>query len=488
MGCSGSALSNPFPENICGDSDTIGDEIPVSNACFFTTDIGHYCGDAGGFTQTCFGAINGSTEWIDVGAGEGCGVCSSCNGLDQGDGNGLCGFGSGSCSWAGVRQQCRRVAFNGNPLKCCRRSRFIQGNDLFCFDDNFKHSTCQPQHRGFLQPACTSIMATYCSDDTEEPFAGKWIGTPGTRDCRRFVQENAGKLDFYGPVIEAMITRYLITENNPITSPETHGASHDPFINTIIEVCRENPGACDTVLETKCAGITRGQLSANVNLANLCGCFMPDIEYASLSEFGIEKECDPVCVLGSSVHLHDTTTNDPARFLKCNQSICVIDDVTINILAKSVVGDITFAQACGSCAGEGGDGSCRCYINDTSIAAVNSLIGDVSFEQQCGGGALCHKSAPVVGAPPIQVDCDTGETQDSTGETSSSASQNTTRNLWIIVGILGAILLILLLFNASRREPQQPILVAGRPEKPTRPLLGSVRPAGNTRPLLTRPT
>jgi hypothetical protein len=192
-------------------------------------------------------------------------------------------------------------------------------------------------------------MAAYCSDDSEAPYASKWVGTAGTKDCLRFLQENAGNLPFYGPVIEAMITRYLITENKKITSYETDGNAHDDFVEKIVAICRENPGACDDILKQKCNGVSREELSFNANLANLCGCFMPAIEYASFSSFDIKKECDPVCALGGSVHLWDTTTSNPAAFIKCNQSICVIDDVTINLLAGTAAGDINFAQACGSC-------------------------------------------------------------------------------------------------------------------------------------------
>lgn len=480
MGCSGSATTNGTPENFCGDGDFIGMTADVPRACFFTTDIGTYCN--GGLQQP-FGQVNGSNEWTLNGGGASCGVCSDCRGAEQGPGDGLCGYGSGSCSWGGRRQKCRRDAFNGNPLACCRRSKAIHGNTLFCFDSGSKARTCQPQHRGFAQPACTGIMATYCTDDTETPYKAKWIGTASTKDCLRYIQENAGNLPFYGPVIEAMVQRYLITENNKITSVQTDGSNYDPFITTIVQVCRENPGACDDVLKTKCAGVTREELSNNVNLASLCGCHMPDIQYESFSQFGIERECDPVCALGTAVKLHDTTTSNPARFIKCNQSICVIDDVTLNILAGSTVGDISFSQACSSCSDGGGNGSCRCYITDTTITAIDSLIGNVSFQQQCGNAPLCYRKAPVLGAPPIQIDCASGS--DVSGETTTSSNRtNPIRTLWIVLGILIALIVIAVLF-ASTRPPEvsPPIFIPGEPAVQARPLLGSSRAASRNRPM-----
>jgi hypothetical protein len=473
MGCSGSATSNAWPENFCGDGDVINMEADVPQACFFTTSIGSYCSGVG---QSPFGYINGSTEWTLNGGGNPCGVCSSCNGLEQGPGNGLCGYGSGSCSWAGARQRCKRIAFNGDPLACCRRSKHIQGGALFCFDSNDKARTCEPQYRGFAQPSCTGVMATYCSDDTETSYKAKWVGTASTKDCLRYVQENAGNLPFYGPVITAMVSRYLLTDNNKITSVQTDGSQYDPFITTIVNVCRENAGACDAVLKQKCAGVTRTELSNNVNLASLCGCFMPDIQYESLSQFGIERDCDPVCVLGTAVHLHDTATSNPAEFLKCGQSICVIDDVTLNILAGSVVGDISFSQACSSCSDGGGSGSCRCYITDTTITAIDSLLGNVSFQQQCGNTPLCYRKAPVLGAPPIQVDCDTGD--DIVGGSKTTSSKiNPTRTLQIVLGVLIFLILIGVMAALSSRDTEisPPILIPGAPPIQSRPMIAASR-------------
>lgn len=479
-GCPSTAKGNPEPENFCGPSDALNMEVDVQNAMFFTTAVGEYCD---GRIQKAFGEVNGSTEWIKIGPGASGGVCSNCNGLESGSGNGLCS--SNGCSWSGVRQRCRRIAFHGDPVKCCRRSKAINGESLFCFDNDNKQNTCDPQYRGFLQPACIGVMAGFCSGDSETSYKNKWSGTSLTSDCLRFVQENTGNLNSYKPVISAMVTRYLITDNNPITSPETSGNAYDPFIQDLIDVCKANPGACDDVLKQKCANVKRADLSGNVNLANVCGCFMPDIEYASNSEFGIPRECDPVCALGSSIHLLDTTTSNPAKSKECKQSVCVIDDVTINVLANSVTGDVSFAQACSSCDG----GSCRCFIQDTTITAVNSLIGDVSFSQQCGGAPSCYKSAPVAGAPPIQVDCDTGVVIDNGGGSGGgSSSSGPVVALWVMVGILILIVLfvIILSFRSRRSTSTEAYYVPGSADTPSRPMIGTFGSASRSRVPISR--
>lgn len=452
MGCSSSATANPEPPNFCGDDDELGMLVDVPGSCFFTTDPGKFCSSSS-HDQWCFGQVNGSTEWTGVGNGAGCGVCSSCRGLGQGPGDGLCGYGSGSCSWAGARYRCRRDAFNGNPLACCRRSKSIHGLDLHCFDDASRARTCDPQYRGFGKPSCVPIMATYCSNDTEENMKSKWTGTAQNKDCLRYVSENAGNLDFYGDVIGAMVNRYLITENRPITSPQSDGGNHDPFIDTILQICRENAGACDDVLTQKCAGVTREELGQNVNLAGLCGCFLDDSEYTKFSSFGVERVCDPLCVIGSSVKPLDTTTFNPAKFQTCKDTICIIDDVTVQVLAGSVTGDISFSQVCGSCAGEGSStGSCRCYITDTSLQAVNSLVKDVTFNQQCGGAPQCWESSGVPGTPLTQVDCGTGEPNDGGGGSGGGGNQQVGTLLWVVLAFLAILLLFLIFFALLQRN------------------------------------
>ncbi|MFS8159056.1 MAG: hypothetical protein ACMG6E_02370, partial [Candidatus Roizmanbacteria bacterium] len=372
MGCNQSVDPNPTPENMCGDDDVIGQQVDVPNSCFFSGTIGVFCPQSfaqlGQSNQYCFGAYQQDqallpNEWTKAGPGDPCGVCSSCNGITCGNGGGTCLGSCGSaCSFDGFRQRCQRALFLGDNLKCCRRSKQINSDD-FCFDADDKLRTCPPAYRGFQQQSCVAEMAAFCSNDAEEPMAAignnKWTGSPINKDCVRYVSENAGNKDHYGPVIEAMVRRYLITQNKPITSIESDGnAGHDPFIDTIVNVCRNNAGACDPTLKEKCQGVTREQLSSNVNLANLCGCFLEDIEYAKFSGFGVKAAiCDPVCTIGTSVKKWDQATTNPAKFDECKQSLCIIDDVTINVLANSNVGDITFSQACGNCA-KAGDASC----------------------------------------------------------------------------------------------------------------------------------
>ena len=180
---------------------------------------------------------------------------------------------------------------------------------------------------------------------------------------------------------------------------------------------------------------------------------MSDEQYDSYGgAFGIQKICDPACVLQSAVK-----PKDPANqfgTLRCDQTICVIDDVSISILGQSTVGDINFAQACASCTGGAG---CSCNISDISITAVESTINDINFGQNCGNVNCWQSDANGI---PQQVDCSVlGGSSEETGGTTSPPSAFSDNMVLIIIGIIVAIvilaIIIILLLRRRQEEPSR---------------------------------
>jgi len=343
-----------------------------------------------------------------------------------------------------------------------------------CFQDNSKSKTCDPVYRGFDLPTCVGPMEAYCAPTSPPGPTGAipplWIGTPQTSDCLRFIQENAANASQYAPVVGGMVNEYLNVQNNPITSAASDGANNDPFIDQIVSICSSAPGACDTALTLKCQGVTRDSLGNNINLANLCGCFMPSDQYSQYAGFGVTRICDPLCSLGTSVKPVDPSapaTN--AKFERCNQSICVMDDITIKLLS-SVSGNITFSQACGNCgAGNNGDASCRCFISDTTVQAINSLVGDVSFQQACGNTTSCYQEQP--DGVQLQVSCESGAPTNTTGGTGGTPSAA----LWVAVIILIIIFIVVLYFafrKPKKAVPQQ-VVINQQVATPSRPLISA---------------
>jgi len=453
---------NPHPSNFCGVDDVLGMETDVNGSCFFDGSAHIFCngvgdpstGDViGGSLQTCFGEFQGSTEWTNIGNGGPCGVCSNCDGVAVGSGDFSCPL--PGCSWPGHKQRCRRDAFHGDPLTCCRRSVTKSDTDTtnVCFENGTKLKTCDPANRGFTNKGCVNPMATYCSDDTDGGIVNKWSGLPQDKDCLRFVQENPGDESQYGAVVGDMVNKYLLTENKPITSAASDGTNHDPFIDQIVKVCRLAPGACDEVLKQKCKDVTREQMGTNINLANLCGCFMDDDQYKKFASFGVDRICDPICTIGSTVKpANPSSPVTKKEFLKCSQSICVIDDVTIKLIG-SAAGAVSFTQACGNCGvGNKDSSSCRCYISDTTVEAVNSLIKDVNFNQQCGNNSICSVTQP--DGTQKEVDCGTGTPTSNSGGAGGTNDSTNASTYWIVLIILVIIgVMIIIVFIVRRSKP-----------------------------------
>lgn len=291
----------------------------------------------------------------------------------------------------------------------------------------------------FNNPACISIMSDYCSTDEPlgETYTEKWEGDTFTSKCRRYVELNLGNQIQYVPVIDSYVRRYLLTEANDITFPQQGSLIFDPAIEDVIDVCY-TPGGCDAVLDQKCASFARDDLKINPNLGKLCGCFMSDLEYDKYQgAFGVQKICDPACTLQSAVKPRNPANQ--FETLECGQTICVIDDVKIELLNNTTVGDINFGQACGNC--DAGTGGCQCFISDISITATESVIQDVNFDQNCGGNPFCYQTDSQ--GVPQQVDCSVLEPDTGNGGNSPPSGISTTTIL-IIIGIITAVIIILI--------------------------------------------
>lgn len=293
-------------------------------------------------------------------------------------------------------------------------------------------------------PACSAIMSLFCSSDTPgvggQTYLEKWQGDEITSPCRKFVALNLGNQAQYVPVVDAYVRRYLLTERKAISYPQQGSTLYDPAIEDVVKVCQSYPGACDNTLSAVCRGTTRQELGANPNLSRLCGCFLSDEEFAKEGgAFGVTRECASTCIIQAAVKPRDP--NNQRAFLKCKQSICIIDDVTINILGKSNAGDISFNQSCGSC---GDSSSCVCSISDVSITAVESTIKDTSFSQQCGGADKIRCFKKDINGVPQSVPCTNLESNapPTTQTTSITAAR---LRLGLIVGIIGIILLVIII-------------------------------------------
>ena len=208
----------------------------------------------------------------------------------------------------------------------------------------------------------------------------------------------------------------------------------------------------------------------------MCGCFLPNKEYdTQYGQFGIEKECDPICSIDSALKPGDPTSRPFIKngscigipvFKTCDQTICVIDNVNIKI-SNSTTGKIDFEQACGNCnknsSGKGSKAECACFISNLDFEAIQSQIGNVELKQNCGGSLKCFKEGPA-GTPPIIVECGSGKNPgdtpggNSTGETETELKKleqelsKNERTVLIITGIVILIIIIFVVFAIFRKQ------------------------------------
>ena len=126
----------------------------------------------------------------------------------------------------------------------------------------------------------------------------------------------------------------------------------------------------------------KDDLSNNKNLAYFCGCYLKNENYIPT----IPIECDSLCGATPSIKLFDAFNNE----IKCQNNICSISDITINIY-ESVVGNVNFEQICGGICG--GISCNRCYLENITIDILQSKVGDINLTQKCGGVDATTESA-----------------------------------------------------------------------------------------------
>lgn len=126
----------------------------------------------------------------------------------------------------------------------------------------------------------------------------------------------------------------------------------------------------------------KDDLSSNKNLAYFCGCYLKNENYIPT----IPIECDSLCGASPSIKLFDAFNNE----IKCQNNICSISDITINIY-ESTVGNVNFEQICGGICG--GISCNRCYLENITIDILQSKVGDINLTQKCGGADATTTSA-----------------------------------------------------------------------------------------------
>lgn len=197
---------------------------------------------------------------------------------------------------------------------------------------------------------------------------------------------------------------------NTLSNPGEYG--YNKFLDTLLNACKNIPGACYPMQEYMCNACSREEIFNSPILTNFCGCVaLPDQNaYYNDTLKNYNPACDPLCNRIESIKNADPRTG---VLEDCKANVCVINNVVINAVNTSGVAP-TFTQVCPACAD--GTGNCLCIIDATFDNTITSIVDSnkaaintpAKFLQYCPN-SQCFINNPQTGNFE-QIPCAGGET------------------------------------------------------------------------------
>lgn len=485
---------SPDTVNVCSAKNGEVHQIPNSclahcNSSYITSNTQNYCdklGSKGEWKAVIQGNIgscypNTASEYI---------------GYRYNDGD--CGASSVPCGSTYAASQpiaCQREKFNGDPATCCLKDYSclksrevgqgsVPGDPSYqaCFSDGSQKRTCDPKYRNLTGQECQKYLLDYCSGadlaSDDDDWIGRWMdlstGKERPMGCMRALRRNmfsggqyetdctlvppeqpgctpvdisvyplnASGYQWAQQVLTEVADKYAKNGYRLGARPGEQG--YNPFQSFLYaQVCCPYPALCQRGLDRTCSAYTAQRLTAVPGLANWCGCHLPKQEYDVYSRrYQINPECTPMCNREGTI----PRTDGSGKAIKCTQSICLIDDITLNLVGGTT-GNVNVGQVCGSCGGS--NAQCSCLIENNSVTAVESQIGALVVQQACGlNNTTCIVANPDPnGDPPyLTVPCSEGGSDPfsafHTAQEQAESSARRNRNTIIIIVILTALALI----------------------------------------------
>ena len=94
-------------------------------------------------------------------------------------------------------------------------------------------------------------------------------------------------------------------------------------------ICGNFPLLCDDILRKACSGVTKEQfIYLEPDAQSWCGCYMNDDQYKKYNDLGIKTECTPTCNAEGTIPTVDINYVPKT----CNDTVCLIDDINLNIV------------------------------------------------------------------------------------------------------------------------------------------------------------
>lgn len=471
--------------------------ISTENQCLVskggTTGLNDFCVEGNNAnnpyrTEYC-GKISSAGEWVSVTPPLNENCAYGCSTLP------IQCFGSkcvnGNSGWGAT---CERVSFTGNPVECCFNDfNCNTGTVELCFSDSTRQNTCsdgnngEPNHRSIVGTDCQDVIFNYCTGtgDNSTEWLNRWFGPTGmTGTCSYAIKRNLYRNSFpCGPVIEpiggicnippplpydsegffwaqslisAAMEKYNLQGFNLGVSVGDVG--YTPWQEIIYDLCCKYPGICQDGLQKVCSARTADRISRNPKTAQWCGCHLPIEEYEDYAaKYNIPPQCTSICNRVDTIPITGINGNP----ITCTQNVCIIDDITVNVISSQVAGGIAFSQVCANCPA----GGCSCIISNATVDVVNSTIGGVLIPISEGCGSLnCQQTNPgKIGPNTIPTPCGVGaynpfETYD-VNYSNAQATANKNSWLWTIVIIIVFLIIVFLavyFFSGSKKAQEKP--------------------------------
>lgn len=345
--------------------------------------------------------------------------------------------GSATCpGYSGGDVVCVRIGYAGDNLQCCindvafnsqQPSGTAGASPPACFSDMAKQKTCDPCFRNITwQTPCASgsgkgcrdLMHSYCLGEDLPIGDTSWINrwydpiTLQSGPCTHALKRNlfphfntpatlgsvpfpsvgsctpvdgklypvaAGGAAWGSELMRETFKKYASDGLSIGSSPGQPG--YNQFQEWLQGICCASPVLCGSSLSQVCSSYTAEELPLNPSIANWCGCYLPDKEYAKYVDlYQVNKECTPMCNRPATIPIV-AGDNNPYT---CSQTVCIIDDLTLNF-AESTAGTVSISQVCNSCSPQSGNatGTCSCVINGNEINVASSTIGNIDIGQSC---------------------------------------------------------------------------------------------------------
>jgi len=294
---------------------------------------------------------------------------------------------------------------------CLTNAHLISGIETTTNDDSLcfvlgsnRTRTCHPKHRSVTTTECQDALFDYCLGVGVgfDEWASRWCAGSNLPICVQIIMRNlvGNPEPYYNDFAQGACHSGTFT---PTAIPSSAYNNRDGFLwstkvitaaykrfksegydlasevyhpleDVFYTLFRLAPGISEDVLKDFCSDKSINDLTSDEATLKYCGCYLPDEEYGEyLTNYGINKECTPTC---SRLDVIPLSKPDGVSKLHCTQTVCVIDDVTIDLINSSA-GTISFANICGGCGSDAGS-SCVCYTLDTTVEEQDSKVGNIS--------------------------------------------------------------------------------------------------------------